>query len=196
MPYYDTNFGGTQGNIAQIPNNPIPPTPQNPMKQSPVEQMMDGRDNYSQAGVQVNFHTLNGVRLKFHVHTINIDSPNQRYDFDFLSQVIHDRIVGFFITSDQVMDSKQQILDNELKSNILHSEIQLTIDNNEIIPAGSDAALFANRNSIGFYDNMYRINERANASQIKGYYKSGSAATFPTGGYKLKLYFWCTENPK
>lgn len=188
-PYGIGQFGAPQGSIATIPNNPIPPTPINPMPKTAAEQMMEGRDNYSQAGVQVNFHTLNGVRLKFQIYSMNIETPNYRYDFDFLSQVTNDRIVGFFITSDQMVE-------NELLSNLLHSEIQLTIDNNEIIPSGTDAALFANRNSIGFYDNMYRINERAQASQIKGYFRSGPQATFPSGGYKLKLYFWSTENPK
>ena len=184
--YYEQQAFGNQG---RLPDNPIPPTPQRPIPTTPLEQMTSGRDQLSQAGVQVNFHSLNGVRLKLQIHTIAVTAANTRYDFDFLSQVTNDRIVGFFMTSSE---SKP----NELEYNLNHSEIQLTIDNNEIIPPYTDAALFSSKIGSGFYDNMYRINERADASQIKGSYTSGPLDTFPTGGYKVKLFFWCVEKPK
>lgn len=181
---FPINFGYT----GAVPQNPIPATPPDAMKKNPVDQMIEGKDALSQGGVQVNFHSLNGVRLKFQVVTIDVKAAGSRYQFETQSNITNDRIVGITMTStENAKDS--------FSSNLNNSTMQLTIDNEEIIPDGSDCSLFSAKLTSGFYENMYRINERADGSLVKGSYTSGTQ-NFPTGGYKVKIYLWSVTKPK
>lgn len=134
--------------------------------------------------------TLLGQRMELQIHTLKVTQPNQRIDFELLSKVQNERIVGFFITSDEVVE-------NELMKDVNHSTISLNIDNTEIFPSETDASLFTQKMASGFYENMYdSINEKAGATSIKGTYISGGPRTCPERGYTVKLYFVETAKTK
>lgn len=167
--------------INSIPQNPIPGQ----------ENIAPGNGPYdvSSGGVQVSYNRMSAERMDFQIQTIKVTQPNTRYDFDMLAKITNDRILGFFMTSTEMVD-------NELKSNVNHSTIQLTIDNEEIISAGVDASLFTSKISSGYYENIYPLNEKADGSQIKGAFISGPESSFPVGGYEVKLYFWSSKKNK
>ncbi len=167
------------GEVNSIPNNPLNPASQPGQPNGPY-----GVEN---GGVRVTYNMLS-ERMDFQMHTIKVTEANKRYDFDFLAKVTNERILGFFMTSTEVVD-------NELKSNLNHSTIQLTIDNEEIIPANTDAALFSSKINSGFYENIYPCNEKAAGSQVKGSYISGGESTFKNP-YEVKLYFWSSKKNK
>ncbi len=168
------------GEVNSIPNNPLNPASQPGQPNGPF--------GVESGGVRVTYNMLSGERMDFQMQTINVTAANSRYDFDFLAKVTNERILGFFITSTEVVD-------NELKSNLNHSTIQLTIDNEEIIPANTDAALFSSKINAGFYENIYPCNEKAAGSQVKGTFISGGESTWH-GPYEAKLYFWSSKKKK
>lgn len=176
------------GNAGAVPQNPIPATPSNDIAKNPVDQMTDGKDLLSKGGVNINFHSLNGVRLKFQIITVDVKAAGSRYQFETQANITNDRIVGITLTSTE--NAK-----DAFSSNLNDSTMQLTIDNEEIIPDNADCSLFSAKLNSGFYENMYRINERADGSLIKGNYTSGTK-NFPAGGYKVKIYLWSVTKPK
>lgn len=169
--------------INSIPQNPIPGQ----------QEQMPGNGPYDvqNGGVVVSYNRAAADRMDFQIHTIKVLEPNKRYDFDLLAKITNDRILGFFITSDEYKAGG-----TELDLNVNHSQIQLTIDNEEIISAGVDASLFTSKITSGYYENIYPLNEKADGSQIKGAYTSGPESTFPVGGYEVKLYFWSSKKNK
>lgn len=167
------------GEVNSIPNNPLNPQSQPAQPNGPY--------GAEAGGVRVTYNQMH-ERMDFQIHTIKVTEANKRYDFDLLAKITNERILGFFMTSTEVVD-------NELKSNLNHSTVQLTIDNEEIIPNDTDASLFSSKINAGFYENIYPCNEKANGSQIKGAYISGGESTFK-GPYEVKLYFWSSKKKK
>ena len=78
------------------------------------------------------------------------------------------------------------------------STIQLTIDNEEILPDGFDCSLITSKIGNAFYDNVYPVNERADGSLVKGSFTSGSIqrenVTFEP--FDVKIYLWSVSKPK
>lgn len=165
-------------------------TGENPVIAEKSNQIVDPKDNriiqnkeaLSHGGVTV---TLPGVNFDFQIYSMHVSKANERIDFDFLTKVTNNRVIGFFMTSNEVIE-------NELLSNLRHGTIQLNVDNEDIIPAGASAALFTASNNLSFYDNMYVMNEKANASQVKGTYTSGPVSTWH-GEYDVTIYLYNTK---
>ena len=85
------------------------------------------------------------------------------------------------------------------------------------MPSNFDCSLISTKKDVGFYKNMYRMNERANGSLIKGEYTDNSllndtlrwieqhpelqeyvdGMSNPPEGFKytVKLYLWCIQKP-
>ncbi len=170
-------------------NTPIQPIPQQPMPDNSVRSLVDGRDAYTKAGVDVRYLELKGVRTKFQIHTISVTKPDDRYPFDLLANVTNDRIVGITITSNETAtDPEQKYINN--------SQLQLSIDNEEILPDGFDTSLVSAKIDKGFYENIYRINERADGAQIKGTFTCGPRIGEIFKPFKLKIYLWSITKPK
>lgn len=155
-----------------------------------------GQQQTAPSQIDINSPSMNmstaikmGMRIEFQLHTLKITQPNTRYDFDFLAKVTNSNIIGFFMTTNEVAD-------NELNYNILHSTLQLTINNNEIFPSGMSAAMYTHRVALAHDEAIYQFNEKADGSQIKGTYTSGGGTTFPEGGYEVTLCFVEIVKPK
>lgn len=95
----------------------------------------------------------------------------------FNTSVEFERVIGITIDSDN-------------RTALNKSEIYMDIDANEIFPDKFDTALISRKDNVGFYDNMYMINERANNSTVKIDYTDKSTSL--TQPYTVKVYLWCT----
>lgn len=119
------NFGVLGDAFGAPAENPI-------MEQKPAQindtsqnRVIDNHEALQRGGVTVR---IPGVKFDFQTYPIHVSSPETRYDFEFLTKNTNNRVCGFMMISNE-------IIDNELRSNINHSTIQLTIDNEEIIPS-------------------------------------------------------------
>ncbi|MBQ9212570.1 MAG: hypothetical protein IJ150_01335 [Bacteroidales bacterium] len=144
-------------------------------------------DRIVAGGVNVRYLELNGVKLKHQIITIRISEGGKRYAFETQAQVTNDRILGIMLTT---TESER---DDELKC-INDSTIQLTIDNEEILPDGFDCSLISQKIGNAFYDNVYPINERADGSLIKGTITSSSS--YFKEPFDVKLYLWSVTKPR
>lgn len=140
------------------------------------------------AGINVRYLQLNKVRLKFQIITVKVQSPGVRIPFETQAQITNDRIVGIVLTSNETGDDINKLI-NE-------STIQLTIDNEEILPDGFDCSLISAKSGNSFYENVYPCNERADGSLIKGNIIAPNSASFPTGGFTVKIYLYSVTKPK
>ncbi len=175
---------------AQIPTNtPIQQVPYQPLPNNSVRSLVEGRDQYTNGGVDVRYLELKGVRTKFQIHTIRVTKADERYPIDLLSNVTNDRIVGICLTSNETStDPEQKYINN--------SQLQISIDNEEILPDGFDTSLISAKLDNDFYGNIYRINERADGSQIKGTFTCGPRIGESFKPFTLKIYFWSITKPR
>ena len=72
--------------------------------------------------------------------------------------------------------------------------MQLTIDNEEILPDGFDCSLISAKSGNSFFENVYPCNERADGSLIKGYIASANSNNFHQ--YTVKINLWSVTKPK
>lgn len=170
------------------PNSPIAMTPQNPMQQGAMNQMIDGRTIYDTLGVSVEFQDLKGVRLRHQIITKHVSEKGERIPIDTVADMGNDRIVGILIVSTE--------LGAEESKSVNDSEIQLTIDNEEIFPEGFPAKLVSSKLTNTFYENNYRFNERANGCVIKGTYTASKRVEVGPEGYDIKIILWSVTKPK
>ena len=179
-----------------------------------VENLINGQDSITQAGIQMTAEPLGKRKLKWQVIplqipfdiTTSMDPESgvetkkivlKRKQFETTAHKTNERIVGITLHSDF-----EKALDE--------SQIQLSIDNEEILPDSFDCCLIAAKKDVGFYKNMYRLNERANGSLIKGTYTGGGLLpdaekwleTHPNAQrganegeyfYTVKIYLWCIQ---
>ena len=131
---------------------------------------------------------LANVRLKHQIITVKVQTPNVRIPFETQAQITNDRIIGIVLTSNETGDDTQKLI-NE-------STMQLTIDNEEILPDGFDCSLISAKSGNSFYENIYPCNERADGSLIKGYITAPNAANFPVQGFTVKIYLYSVTKPK
>lgn len=148
-------------------------------------------DRVVSGGVNVRYLELNGVRLKHQIITVKVTAPNTRVAFETQANVTNDRILGIMIVScEKEKEDAYKIIND--------STIQLTIDNEEILPDGFDCSLITSKIGNAFYDNVYPVNERADGSLVKGSFTSGSIqrenATFEP--FDVKIYLWSVSKPK
>ena len=143
-------------------------------------------DRVVAGGVNVRYLELNGVKLKHQIITIRVDAAGKRFAFETQSKVTNDRILGIMLTTTETAD--------DVYKNINDSTIQLTIDNEEILPDGFDCSLISQKIGNAFYDNVYPCNERADGSLIKGSFTSGTENF--VNPYDVKLYLWCVSKPR
>lgn len=179
-------FGsGALGNaLNAVSENPVMDQQPMEIRNTADDRIIANREALSRGGVTVR---IPGVKFKFQNYPIHISSPNTRYDFSFLTDTQHERVIGFFITSNQFVA-------NELNSNVNYGKMELTIDGEEIIPAETSASLFVAKHALGFYDNMYVLNEKALSSKVKGCYTSGpTGTTWPEGGYDIVISLYCIK---
>lgn len=179
-------FGALGDALSATSENPIMENKPAQIRNTADERLVDNREALSRGGVTVR---LTGVKFNFQLHPIHVTSPNTRYDFAFLTQNYHDRVAGFMIASNQFVE-------NELRSNANHGTVELTINNEEIIPPNTPSSLFTTKLTNSFYDNMYVFNEKAGGSQVRGCFTSGNAATMPAdgSGYDVMLMLYCIKN--
>ena len=177
-----------------------------------VENLINGQDSITQAGISMNAEPLGKRKLKWQVYTLqvpfNVKSEdadgvvttkvaNFRRQFETTAHKTNERIVGITLHSD-------------FEEALNQSTISLSLDNEEILPEGFDCSLIAAKEDVGFYKNMYRVNERANGALIKGTFNGGcllpdalkwlethpNAQRGTTEGeyfYTVKIYFWCIQ---
>ena len=81
-------------------------------------------------------------------------------------------------------------IDSDNRTALNKSTISMNIDSNEIFPKDFDTALISRKDNVGFYDNMYMVNERANNSTVKIDYTDNMPSS--TQPYNVKVYLWCT----
>lgn len=148
-------------------------------------------DRVVSGGVNVRYLELNGVRLKHQIITVKVTAPNTRIPFETQANVTNERILGVMLVScEKEKDDTYKIIND--------STIQLTIDNEEILPDGFDCSLISSKITNAFYDNIYPCNERADGSLIKGSFISGDVqregATFQP--FDVKIYLWSISKPK
>ena len=143
-------------------------------------------DNPVNAGINVRYLQMNGVRLKIQVITVKVTSPNTRFAFETQAQITNDRIVGIILTSDETGEDINKLI-NE-------STMQLTIYNEEILPDGFDCSLISAKSGNSFFENVYPCNERADGSLIKGYIASANSNNFHQ--YTVKINLWSVTKPK
>ncbi len=153
-----------------------------------VQALADGRDQWSQGGVSVRYLELNGVRPKFQVITIPIDKGATRYPFEQLALTTNDRIIGVSLISDERGPEEDKYINS--------ASMQLTIDNEEVLPDGFRTSMIAAKIGNGFYDNMYRINERADGAQIKGNITINAPKGEVVPRMNFQLYLWSLTKPK
>lgn len=144
-------------------------------------------DRIIAGGVNVRYLELNGVKLKHQIITIRVDGAGKRIAFETQAQVTNDRILGLMLTT------TEEERDDEIKC-INDSVMQLTIDNEEILPDGFDCSLISQKTGNAFYDNVYPVNERADGSLIKGSITVSS--TLYVKPFDVKLYLWCVTKPR
>lgn len=182
-----------------------------------VENLINGQDSITQAGISMNAEPLGKRKLKWQVYTITVPFTieyngngmpiaikHSRVAFETTSHKTNERVVGITLYSD-------------FKDGLNESTIQFSIDSEEILPSNFDCSLISTKKDVGFYKNMYRMNERANGSLIKGEYTDNSllndtlrwieqhpelqeyvdGMSNPPGGFKytVKLYLWCIQKP-
>ncbi|MBQ3658322.1 MAG: hypothetical protein II956_16010 [Bacteroidales bacterium] len=179
-----------------------------------IETLMNGQDSITQAGIQMLAEPLGKRKLKWQIITLQIpfdikatiDSTNSvevtkishyRKPFETTAHKTNERIIGITLHSD-------------FEEALNESTIQLSIDNEEILPESFDCSLITAKKDVGFYKNMYRLNERANGSLIKGTYVGGGLLpdalkwleTHPNAKrgandgeyyYTVKLYLWSVQ---
>lgn len=203
---------------------------------SELENIISGQDSISQAGIKMEAEPLGKRKLKWQVITLQIPfdveeiketvtkevqgtdeegNPtttteteekvtghriiNYRKPFETTSHKTNERIVGITLHSD-------------FEDALNESTIQLSIDNEEILPEEFDCSLIAAKKDVGFYKNMYRLNERANGSLLKGTYIGNALLpdveawleSHPNAlrgknpneyFYTVKIYLWCIQKP-
>lgn len=185
------------------------------MNENEIETMINGQDAITQAGILMAAEPLGKRKLKWQVITLQIPfdvkttvdgSGNEitrittfRKQFETTAHKTNERIIGITLHSD-------------FEEALNESTIQLGIDNEEILPDSFDCSLIAAKKDVGFYKNMYRLNERANGSLIKGTYNGGALLsdaqewlkTHPDAQrganegeyyYTVKLYLWSIQKP-
>lgn len=174
----------------RIPQNtPIQQVPNRQMPTNSVQSLVEGKDKFTNGGVDVRYLEIQGVRTKFQIVTINVDKPNEVFPFETQSLVTNDRIVGITLTTNEVAkDPEEKYINN--------STIQLSVDNEEILPDGFDTSLISAKLDNDFYGNIYRINERADGSLIKGRFTCGPKIGEVFKPFKLKVYLWSITKPK
>ena len=172
------------------------------------------QDSITKAGIEMVAEPLGKRKLVWQVVTLQVPfnvttttDPNTgvettkishaRKQFETLANTTNERIIGVTLHSDF-----EKALDE--------STIQLSIDNQEILPESFDCSLISAKNDVAFYDNMYRINERADGALVKGTYVGGGLlpdaqewlASHPNASrsnntgeyfYTVKLYLWCIQ---
>ncbi len=138
------------------------------------------------AGINVRYLQLNNVRLKMQIITVKINTPNTRFAFETQAQITNDRIVGIILTSNETGE--------DITKQINESTMQLTIDNEEILPDGFDCSLISAKSGNSFFENIYPCNERADGSLIKGYIASSNSASFTP--FTVKINLWSVTKPK
>lgn len=138
------------------------------------------------AGINVRYLQINNVRLKMQIITVKITSPNTRFTFETQAQITNDRIIGIILTSNETGD--------DITKQINESTMQLTIDNEEILPDGFDCSLISAKSGNSFFENIYPCNERADGSLIKGYIASSNSASFTP--FNVKINLWSVTKPK
>ncbi len=147
--------------------------------------------------LQIPFNVTKTIDSNTGVETTKIS--HSRKQFETLANTTNERIIGITMHSD-------------FEEALNESTIQLSIDNQEILPESFDCSLISAKNDVNFYDNMYRINERADGSLVKGTYVGGgllpdaqawleshpNASRSNNQGeyfYTVKLYLWCIQKP-
>lgn len=168
---------------------PVQQVPRQQMPNNSVRSLIDGKDKYTNGGVDVRYLELQGVRTKFQILTLNVTKPSERFPFETQAHVTNDRIVGVTITTDEVADNPEQKYIN-------NSTIQMSIDNEEILPDGFDTSLISAKLDNDFYANIYRINERADGSLVKGTFTCGPRLGETFKPFKVKIYLWSITKPK
>lgn len=138
------------------------------------------------AGINVRYLQLNNVRLKMQIITVKIDTPSTRFAFETQAQITNDRIIGIILTSNETGE--------DITKQINESTMQLTIDNEEILPDGFDCSLISAKSGNSFFENIYPCNERADGSLIKGYIASSNSASFTP--FTAKINLWSVTKPK
>ena len=138
------------------------------------------------AGINVRYLQLNNVRLKMQIITVKINTPNTRFAFETQAQITNDRIIGIILTSNETGE--------DITKQINESTMQLTIDNEEILPDGFDCSLISAKSGNSFFENVYPCNERADGSLIKGYIASTNSNNFHQ--YTVKINLWSVTKPK
>ena len=139
--------------------NPIATNQAAPIKQGANINFPIG-DTPVNAGINVRYLQLNNVRLKMQIITVKINSPATRFAFETQAQITNDRIIGIILTSNETGE--------DITKQINESTMQLTIDNEEILPDGFDCSLISAKSGNSFFENIYPCNERADGSLIKG----------------------------
>ncbi len=181
-----------------------------------VENLINGQDSITQAGIQMTAEPLGKRKLKWQVITLQVPfdvkttvnaetgiettkMTNYRKPFETTAHKTNERIVGITLHSDF-----EEALDE--------STFQMSIDNEEIFPDTFDCSLISSKKDVGFYKNMYRLNERANGSLIKGTFVGGGLLpdaqkwleTHPNAKrgandgeyyYTVKIYLWSVQKP-
>ncbi len=143
---------------------------------SEINNIIEGQDSITQAGISMNAEPLGKRKLKWQTITLQVPfnitttvdgSGNEttkithfRVPIETTSHKTNERIIGITLHSD-------------FEAALNESTIQLSIDSEEILPETFDCSLIAAKSDVGFYKNMYRLNERANGSLIKGTYVGG-----------------------
>jgi hypothetical protein len=180
-----------------------------------IETMINGQDAITQAGILMAAEPLGKRKLKWQVLTFKvpfelvlndnmgiISIVHSRVQIDTTSHKTNERIIGITLHSD-------------FEAALNESTLQFSIDSEEIIPSGFDCSLIAAKKDVGFYKNMYRLNERANGSLLKGeyvdnclvkdveqwfkdhpeketeLYRDGKTSFF----YEVKIYLWSIQKP-
>ena len=140
------------------------------------------------SAINIRYLQINNVRLKHQIITVKVQTPNVRIPFETQAQITNDRIIGIVLTSNETGEDINKLI-NE-------STMQLTIDNEEILPDGFDCSLISAKSGNSFYENIYPCNERADGSLIKGYITAPNSPNFPTQGFTVKIYLYSVTKPK
>ena len=136
-----------------------------------IENLINGQDSITQAGISMNAEPLGKRKLKFQIYTLQIPFELVRSTNDgSVIGVVHHR-VQFETTAHKTNDRIVGItLHSNFEEALNESTIQFSLDSEEVFPSGFDCSLIASKRDVGLYKNMYRVNERANGALIKGEY--------------------------
>jgi len=145
------------------------------------------QDRVVSGGINVRYLELNGVRLKHQILTVRIDGGGKRFAFETQAHVTNERILGVMLVSTETEK-------NDALKCINDSQMQLTIDNEEILPDGFDCSLISSKTGNAFYDNIYPVNERADGSLIKGTITSSN--TLFVNPFDVKIYLFSVTKPR